>query len=251
MDWLLTPEGIGCALSLALLAGYASLFFKLRIAEDTHIVAHIRVLAWVYLHVAHRMQLEGETEDSVPAQGPAVLVANHRSGLDPVALGVAARRRVHFLMAREYYETPILRWFYDRLGCIPVNRDGNDLGAMKAALQLLRQGKVVGIFPQGGIREPGSELEGKAGVVMLAIKTDAPIVPFYLDGTPSCDSVLRAYLTPSRTTIWRGAAYRLDNAGRRKLTRAQQDLLTRQVLNSIATLAPSGPTNHPTEVPMS
>jgi 1-acyl-sn-glycerol-3-phosphate acyltransferase len=140
-------------------------------------------------------------------------------------------------MAREYYEVPILHHAFRTLDAIPVNRDGNDLGATKAALRRLRDGKVVGIFPQGGIRDAASEIEGKAGAALLALRTGAPVVPVFIDGSPNTHSVLRAVLTPSRTTVRFGAPIALGPIEGRRPTRAELDGATARILGAISGLA--------------
>ncbi len=138
-------------------------------------------------------------------------------------------------MAREYYKIPGLHWLFKRIRCIPVNRDGNDLGATKAALKLLRRGKVVGIFPQGGIREVGGDLgEGKGGVALLALKTAASVVPFYIADSPAHSSVLRAFFSCSRTRVYCGPPFQLTHDGPHKPSRSELHALTRRVLQSIA-----------------
>ncbi|HVR74012.1 MAG TPA: lysophospholipid acyltransferase family protein, partial [Planctomycetota bacterium] len=180
---------------------FALIAFKMRGPEDTPFIAVLRVICVVYTKVVHGLRRVPRGVDPVPPTGPAILVANHRSGLDPVIMGIVTRRRVRFLMAREYYEAVGLRWMFRALGCIPVNRDGNDLGATKAAMTALRASQVIGIFPQGGIREAGASLEGKSGAALLALRTGAPVVPIFIEGTPTLESVLLASMRPSLTRV--------------------------------------------------
>jgi len=222
-------------------AGIAVLFYLLaawaiRGPEDPWLATLARPVLTVFLHLAHKLWVF-PGGDCLPKTGAAILVANHRSGVDPVLLGLLTRRRVRFLMAREYFETPGLRWAFRSLGCIPVNRNGNDLGATKAALKALRAGEVIGIFPQGGIREAGGSLEGKAGVALLCLHSGAPVVPCYIDGSPNVDSVFLSLITPSRSKVYCGVPLRFD-ARTGKPTREHLERVTDEILDAIARLKP-------------
>jgi 1-acyl-sn-glycerol-3-phosphate acyltransferase len=223
-------------------AGACALFavvaFKMRGPEDTPFIAALRVICVVYTKIVHGLRRVPRGVDPVPPTGPAIVVANHRSGLDPVILGVITRRRIRFLMAREYYEAVGLRWVFRALDCIPVNRDGNDLGATKAAMTALRSSQVIGIFPQGGIKEVGVSLEGKRGAALLALRTGAPVVPVYIEGTPALDSVLLAILRPSRTRVTTGAPLALGGGRNHRPSREEVDEASRAILEAIQVLAP-------------
>jgi 1-acyl-sn-glycerol-3-phosphate acyltransferase len=142
-------------------------------------------------------------------------------------------------MAREYYEIPVLHTIFRALGCSPVNRNGNDLSATKAALKALKDGQVIGIFPQGGIRGEDEETEAKLGVSLLSSRTGAPIIPFYIDGSPHKDSVLRAVLTPSRTVIRFGPPISICGKAEGKVPREQLEKLTGSVMAAINSLKPA------------
>jgi 1-acyl-sn-glycerol-3-phosphate acyltransferase len=219
-------------------AGIVFLFFCIRIRgpEDTPAATVLRVLGTVYAHIVHRLRISLPEDDSVPAAGPAIIVANHRSGVDPVMVSIATRRRVRFLMAREYYEVWGIRWVFRTLGCIPVNRDGRDLGATKTALTALRSGHVIGIFPQGGIREADSSLEGKAGAALLALRTGAPVVPVRIEGSPNLPSVFRALVTPSQTTLTFGQPLLYKREKRHKGSREELQEVNAAILDAIGSL---------------
>ena len=233
--FLLTPAGITTATVVILATGYVVACILRREPEDTLLLAQLRMITQIYVRLFHRLKSNLGDRDPLPLEGPVIAVANHHSGVDPFFVAVLTGRPVHFLMAREYYRIPGLHWLFKRIRCIPVNRDGNDLGATKAALKLLRSGKVVGIFPQGGIREADDDLgEGKSGVALLALKTAATVVPFYIDDSPAHSSVLRAFFSCSRTRVYCGRPFRLTHDGPQKPSRSELHALTRRVLQAIA-----------------
>ncbi|MDJ0807707.1 MAG: lysophospholipid acyltransferase family protein [Gammaproteobacteria bacterium] len=122
-------------------------------------------------------------ELQIPEGGPAILVSNHISGLDPLLMAASSRRPLRFLIAREQYERFGLRWLFRSVGCIPVDRQRSPEKAMRAAFKMLRQGEVVALFPHGKIHldsDPPRRL--KAGAARLAMHTGAPLVPMRISG---------------------------------------------------------------------
>lgn len=124
--------------------------------------------------------IHGERE---PDEGGYVVCANHVSATDPIALCYAFRKnQVHFMAKKELFKVPILAPLIKLLGAFPVDRGGNDVGAVKKAIALVEQKKCMGIFPQGH-RYPGEnprETKTKNGVALIATKTSADIVPCYI-----------------------------------------------------------------------
>lgn len=123
-----------------------------------------------------------EVVGTPPAGGPCVLVANHTSFLDPILLGAATRRRITFLMDAVIYRTPPLQWFYRFNRAIPVDPLGSNRDALRRARADLGAGRVLGVFPEGGISRDGLLLLGNAGAVSLALAGDAPLVPAGISG---------------------------------------------------------------------
>jgi len=237
----MTIENVLIVVGVAAVAMCAMLWIKLRGPEDTFVIATIRVVAWVYTHTFHRLRSNLGGADPLPEEGAAIVVANHHTSVDPVLLSVLTHRRIHFLMAREYYEMFACRWFFRALECIPVNRDAKDLSATKRALRVLREGRIIGIFPQGGIRDPDDTLDGKGGVALLALRSGAPIIPFYISSTSASQSILRGLLMPSNTFVYRGETIIPQTSGG-KSSRDQIDALTDQVLCAISNLASASET---------
>lgn len=135
---------------------------------------------WIFFTLFCRWKVYGRK--NLPSQGPVVLVANHISLWDPVVAGVALRRRVYFMAKQELFDMPVVGQVIRALGAFPVKRGQADFSATRRALALLRQGEVVGIFPEGG-RQFGSTGNFHPGAALLAVKTGAPIVPVALKGT--------------------------------------------------------------------
>lgn len=121
--------------------------------------------------------------EHVPASGPALIVSNHQSILDPPVIGGAARRQIYFLAKAELFRIPMFGSLIRALHARPVRREGSDPGALRTAAQLLGEGKALLVFPEGTRSLNGRLGEGKPGVGMLAVTSGAPVVPVYVSGT--------------------------------------------------------------------
>ena len=138
----------------------------------------------------------------LPQQGPALLVANHVSGLDPMMMIAASRRPVRFIIASEQYHRFGLHWLFRLGGCIPVDRKTRDDSAFQAALQALQRGEVVGLFPQGRIPNRGEPpLRIRRGVARLASLSQAPVYPMTVSNIRAAGHVVLAVLVPSRARM--------------------------------------------------
>ena len=104
--------------------------------------------------------------------------------MDPPVLQAACSRRIVFMMTEKWYNPIWGRWFFRSMHCIPL-REGTpyNIGPLKKSLRSLKEGNVIGIFPEGGVSRDGSPREGMPGTLLLAEKSDAPIVPAFISGT--------------------------------------------------------------------
>ncbi|MCW8829017.1 MAG: 1-acyl-sn-glycerol-3-phosphate acyltransferase [Gammaproteobacteria bacterium] len=139
----------------------------------------------------------------LPAQGPAILVANHISGLDPLLLFAASRRKLRFLIATEQYNRFGLRWLFHAVGCIPVDRSGRPERAFRDALRALREGEVVALFPHGKIHldtDPPRRLKG--GAARLAQLADCPIYPVRIEGVRAQGKIFRPVFLRARAHLY-------------------------------------------------
>jgi 1-acyl-sn-glycerol-3-phosphate acyltransferase len=141
----------------------------------------------------------------LPVSGPVLLVSDHTSLTDPLVLAATAGRPIRFLMAREFYQLPVLNRIFRLYGCIPISRGRFEVGPVRAMLHALTQGDVIGIFPEGGIDKHRKE-EGYEGIGFVALKSGAPVVPASITWDRSRPSaLLRAMFTPARATVRYGA----------------------------------------------
>jgi 1-acyl-sn-glycerol-3-phosphate acyltransferase len=131
-------------------------------------------------HTIFRVRVIGA--EKVPKDGPLIVAANHISNLDPPLLGVALPRPVSYMAKKELFAIPILKAIIPRLNAFPVDREAGGTAAIRASLRLLKEGRAVGIFPEGGRNLTGAN-EEKAGAAFLAAASGAPVVPAAIVGT--------------------------------------------------------------------
>lgn len=119
--------------------------------------------------------------------GPLLLVGNHISHFDPPALGCCVRPPVDFMAMKDLFASGWSNWLFTNIFAIPVDREGSGTEALRVALQRLKEGRIVGLFPEGGLRT-GAEsiLEATPlppGAALLSLKAECPVVPVLILGT--------------------------------------------------------------------
>jgi 1-acyl-sn-glycerol-3-phosphate acyltransferase len=123
-----------------------------------------------------------EGVERVPVTGPVILVANHESLIDPWLLGLVTRRPIRYMAKAELFKIAPVRCIMEWFGTFPVERGSGDRGAFARAEQLLLEGEVVGMFPQGTCL-PYRVRPWHRGAARLALQTGAPIIPVCIVGS--------------------------------------------------------------------
>ena len=136
------------------------------------------------LRLLYGIRVEGL--ENVPRKGPAIIAANHLSFLDSFFIPlVVNRRKVTYLAKADYFKSWKTAWFFKMAGQIPIDRTGGEKSerALRTALRVLKEGKLLGIYPEG-TRSPNDKLHrGRTGVARLALAAKVPIIPCGLIGT--------------------------------------------------------------------
>ncbi|HEY0777674.1 MAG TPA: lysophospholipid acyltransferase family protein [Gemmatirosa sp.] len=120
--------------------------------------------------------------EKIPRDGGLIIAANHISNFDPPILGVALPRPVSYMAKKELFALPVLKTILPWLHAFPVDREAGGTAALRASLRMLKEGRCVGIFPEGGRNVTGTN-EEKAGAAFLAAASGAPVVPAAIVGT--------------------------------------------------------------------
>jgi 1-acyl-sn-glycerol-3-phosphate acyltransferase len=140
----------------------------------------LRIVVRIAAVLAFRMRLKGR--EHIPAAGPVLVCANHQSSLDPPLIGLAFERRLNYLARQGLFEIPVLRQMIRFLDAIPIDREGTGLAGLKETLRRLKQGELVLVFPEGTRSEDGEMAPLKPGVIAVARRCHAPLLPVGLDG---------------------------------------------------------------------
>ena len=201
----------------------------------------LTVLLWwlnaIYCGFWHRLAVKGR--DPLPAEGACILICNHTCCIDHMLLQAATGRLLGFIIAKEIHEIWWFKPFCQLSGCIPVNRDGKDLVAMRAALRALHAGRVLPIFPEGTITPASGRVlgEAKPGVAFIALKARVPVIPAYIRGTPASKEIGPSLWTPSRAELYFGPPVDLEDL-REKDGSSREDLdeVCRRLMGSIRLL---------------
>jgi 1-acyl-sn-glycerol-3-phosphate acyltransferase len=179
---------------------------------------------------------EVDGRESVPPRGPVIIVANHVSNFDPPLMSISFPRRVWFLAKKELFKGPG-NWFFTKYGAYPVNRSGTDVAAYRWALDKLAHDQCLMVFPEGTRSPSGGMRKAQPGVVRLAMKSQATIVPVGITGTENLKSELRVFYPTGRLRVNIGRPFTLPGIEGKPSTAVLQSM-TDMIMNRIAVLLP-------------
>lgn len=203
-------------------------------SEATFVYRCLKLFGTPVLRLFFR--LRGEGTDNIPPAGPFILAANHVSFIDPLVLGATCPRAVHYIMLKEYYDKPVIGWLSRKAGSFPVDPEGPTAGALRNALRILQEGKVLGIFPEGGRSMADAPLPAKEGVALLSVKGGFPLVPAAILGADRALPRGQTLPRPVRVTVRYGRPLTFERPSRE----AKKDYLgevTRRTMEAIAALS--------------
>ncbi len=169
----------------------------------------LRAINRIFCRGWHRLS---HHEHQLP-DGPVILVGNHLCGLDPLLIQATVNRPLSFLMAREYYQK---MWYarrgFDMVGAIAVNPGGANRQALRQAIDVVRSGNALCLFPEGAANPPIPLHRIMPGAALIARESGAPIIPFRVSGVWPFDHVnlWRSFYRRSRAKIIVGEPIYLD-----------------------------------------
>jgi 1-acyl-sn-glycerol-3-phosphate acyltransferase len=190
------------------------------------------ILLGPMLAILGRPKVEGL--EYVPQSGPVILASNHLAVMDSFYLPLVVRRRITFLAKSEYFTGTGLkgwlsRWFFTTVGQVPIDRSNADTAqaALDTAERVLREGKLLGMYPEGTRSPDGRLYKGKTGLARLALETGVPVIPVAMIGTNVVNPPGTTMLRFGRVTVRFGKPMdfsRFDGlAGNRFIERAVID----------------------------
>ena len=126
---------------------------------------------------------------------PYILIGNHQSWMDPIPMAVAVKKhQVRFLAKKELAACKPLESIFREAGVILVDRHNSDMEAMRACIACLRQGSILGVFPEGTRHHEGLMEELESGVAMIALRSRVPLLPVYIAGKLKLFRTLHVYV---------------------------------------------------------
>ncbi len=142
----------------------------------------MRFLAWILINIFYRVQTAGL--ENIPETGPAVVVCNHVSFMDPILLGGSIRRPMRFVMYYKIFQLPLLRFIFRHAKAIPIASAREDEQLMNNAFdkvdEELKAGNIVCIFPEGGITRDGEIQRFRPGIEKIIARRAVPVIPVAL-----------------------------------------------------------------------
>jgi len=172
----------GSAAVFAILALCSFLIAASAYRHEAHLT--LRFLTWLLIHSFYRVGKKGF--EHIPRTGPAVLVCNHVSFIDSVIIMAAVRRPIRFVMDHRIHQTPVVGFIFRHSRTIPIATAKEDPAMKEAAFEevarALRNGELIGLFPEGRITHTGEINHFRYGVGRIVAETPVPVVPMALRG---------------------------------------------------------------------
>ncbi len=168
-------------------------------------------------------------KENLPKEGAYIICSNHLSNHDPVLLGVALRRQLFFMAKAELFRNPFLAKLIRALGAFPVERGAGDGKAINEAEQVVREGKLLGIFIEGTRSKTGEFLRPKSGAAIIAQQMQVPVIPVCI--TPKNKQVkvfqkvtisIGTPMTPQELGLTNGGGAEYRNASRKMMAEIQK-----------------------------
>ncbi|MBA7515660.1 Bifunctional protein Aas [subsurface metagenome] len=141
----------------------------------------VKAICWLILKIFWRMEIIGI--ENLPQSGGMIIASNHVSYLDPAVLAASLNRKIYFITKKEVFKNGFISFILKNLNAISVDRENVNILAFKKAINILREEKVLGIFPEGTRSSDGELQELKLGAIKIAMKTGVPILPVGIIGT--------------------------------------------------------------------
>ncbi len=182
-----------------------------------------KAIVWVFLHLVFRIKAVGK--ENIPSEGGMILAVNHRSNWDVVMAGLTCPRQLTFMAKIELFKNKLFAALITALGAFPIKRGAGDVGAYKAAMSILRGGRVMLMFPEGHrAKKNAPPAKAKTGVALFAIKAEVPVVPVYISGE---------YSWMSKITVTYGKPITLSQYYGKKQSNEELQAIADSILNTV------------------
>ena len=185
----------------------------------------------IYMSLFYRLKVSGLK--NLPQRKPFIICSNHINWLDPVTIGTAipARYKINYMAKAELFKNPLFGYLLRRVGAFPIKRYEDDYAALKKSFKVLKEGHVLGLFPEGSRSKDGRLQKAHDGAALIAVRSGVPILPVAIKGPyrlfkPLYFSIGRPFVLPPLVFE------------KREDKRQQLEDLSRQIMHQIGRLLP-------------
>jgi len=185
----------------------------------------VKALAFLLFKITGGIRVNGA--ERLPKKGPLIIVSNHRSLIDPFVLVACFPARIVFFAAAYLYRIPVVRQILTWGGAIPVHSEKGDFGSFKKALEALKKGGIVGLFPEGGVSLDGNLKPLMPGWAYLAVKSGVQVLPLAIRGSSGVLPV--GSFIPRRGRITVNIGEKMTFSGEGKALREDMEYMNRKL----------------------
>ncbi len=169
----------------------------------------LKALTRFLMFLFFRVHAQGK--ENIPKDESFIIVANHSSYLDPVAVHMVFRKNISWITKKEIYDIKALKFIHYLCRTIKVN------GAIDAAIDAINEGRIVGVFPEGGRSKDGSLRDGDVGAAIMALKTGMSILPIGIKGAYQAFGTGMKFPKPHPITINIGKIFSFEKVGKEEI----------------------------------
>lgn len=163
-------------------------------------------------------------EERLPLDKPVLVCSNHLNAQDPFVIGTKIKPEIKIMAKKELFKFKIVAWFLKVNGAFPVDREANDISAIKTSLKILKGGTSMMLFPEGTRNHTTTPMEAKPGVAMIAVKAKVPIVPITLKADYKLFKTMHIYV---------GEPIYLDEYFEKRVTSDDYQEISQKILDRI------------------
>ncbi len=177
----------------------------------------------IWYAIMFRVEIIGR--EHIPKEGNAIICCNHYSNYDPFSAAIYLDRLPRYIGKKELFQNKLLAWALNEVRVFPVDRKAAmDMKAVRTALNVLKEGEILGIFAEGTRVKEGEDVAAKAGVAMFAMKGNAPVIPCAISGK---------YKFRNKITVEYGEPMTLDEFRGQRLTTELMGEITDVIMNKV------------------
>lgn len=189
-----------------------------------------KIFLYIFFKVFYRLEVFGL--ENIPREGGFIMAVNHVSYLDPPVIGAVSTRRVRFMAKEGLFKIPFFKLFI-KIFSFPIKRDKPHPSSIKEAIQRLKKGELIVMFPEGSRSVDGEFLEAKRGLSVIASISKKPVIPTFIKGTEKALPVGAKFLRPAKITVIFGDPLGMN---KEETNKQFQDRINRDIIKEIKNL---------------